>query len=70
MTTQYLTGHNSSRYEDLLEPLREKRIDDMNELRKKLRLEAKGYKTGSPILEGIQRRYKDIEEAIIFWRSL
>ena len=68
-TTKYLTGKDSSEYPEL-EPLRTKRINDMRNLLKTLRMEARGVKSLSTEYQELMDRYQAVEKAIEFWENL
>ena len=68
--TYYLTGHNPERYNDLLAPLIELRINDMDELLTKLRMDAGVLEKHTVAYDEIESRYKEIEKAKVFWLDL
>ena len=68
-STEYLTGYKASRYPEL-EPLATKRIDDMKELLTELRGAARQVEINSKEYKDIEIRYKKVEKAIKFWRTL
>ena len=68
--TYYLTGHNPERYNDLLAPLIELRINDMSELLDELRVKARGIESGTIEYDAIVERYQEIEKGIKWWLEL
>ncbi len=68
--TEFLTGRAPERYKELLDPLVDLRLSDMQETLTELRGKADLMDKSSQEYDVVKARYKKIEKAITFWVGL
>lgn len=68
--TMFLTGHEETRYIELLKPLADKRISDMKKLMTQLRIEVRTIPMSESEHNKKVLRYQKVEQAIKWWEEL